>query len=657
CLSAPKSAGNTALSAATQDTDTSTLHATATPLLREWVKARLAHDSWKDVLRSTVNVVELDPLSPWGYERKHAAFHKAGHYKNAIIAFEVMLSRMVESSDPEIRALRRNYVSPAETRETIRNAIQDTIRESPRVLINIISGRLCDKSQQAASFESHTVFNKLVSSMTTWIDDDRIKDEVTEYYRYGMFSHKWEDHEPLFDSVVRIIVHDLEGSPTHDKLKMFCKIVQDAGLGWAWSDTCCINKADQFVLQEALVSMFKWYQGSALTIVFLFDVVSPSWRGDLTRSIWNSRAWTFQEYHASKVVRFYTKDWTPYMNLDIPNHKESPEIISEMNEATGVSARVLMALQPGLDDIRQKLCLASTRQTTLVEDAAYSLLGIFSMSLPVVYGEGDQALGRLLAQLLPSSGDTSILAWTGKSGSFNSCLPTSITAFKEFPPSHIPPAITSTEMDKMISKLRASSLNLTLGMKLRDQLDEFPVASFSGQRMRLPCLTFKLGAVTSARNAAGRVFRAQTDALGIVEIGTEEDLSRFNSLYLVHPWLDFLLDQRPVGGVIETIPEENTGDPSSSLGEPPSWTAAPPEDAGSLRPPSSVSPEDKLNRALQMIARLKQPFGALLLAENPGKVAAYRRVAAETLITVQVEEITPAVLNKLISNVRILDVL
>ena len=522
--------------------------------------------------------------------------------------------------------------------------------------------------------------------MTTWIDDDRIKDEVTEYYRYGMFSHKWEDHEPLFDSVVRIIVHDLEGSPTHDKLKMFCKIVQDAGLGWAWSDTCCINKADQFVLQEALVSMFKWYQGSALTIVFLFDVVSPSWRGDLTRSIWNSRAWTFQEYHASKVVRFYTKDWTPYMNLDIPNHKESPEIISEMNEATGVSARVLMALQPGLDDIRQKLCLASTRQTTLVEDAAYSLLGIFSMSLPVVYGEGDQALGRLLAQLLPSSGDTSILAWTGKSGSFNSCLPTSITVFKEFPPSHIPPAITSTEMDKMISKLRASSLNLTLGMKLRDQLDEFPVASFSGQRMRLPCLTFKLGAVTSARNAAGRVFRAQTDALGIVEIGTEEDLSRFNSLYLVHPWLDFLLDQRPVGGVIETIPEENTGDPSSSLGEPPSftspsnapgaalekrtarfgsrfafpfgrWTAAPPEDAGSLRPPSSVSPEDKLNRALQMIARLKQPFGALLLAENPGKVAAYRRVAAETLITVQVEEITPAVLNKLISNVRILDVL
>ena len=252
------------------------------------------------------------------------------------------------------------------------------------MLINTLSGRLCDKSQQAASFESHAAFNKLVSSMTTRIDDVCIKHDVTEYYRYGMFSHKWEDNEPLFESVVRIIVHNLKESPTHDKLKIFCKIVQDAGLDWAWSDTCCINKADQFVLQEALVSMFKWYQGSALTVVFLFDVLSPSRRGDLMRSIWNTRAWTLQEYHASKVVRFYTKDWTPYMNLDIPNHKESPEIISEMKVATGVSARALMVLQPGLDDIRQKLCLASTRRTTLVEDAAYSLLGIFSMSLPVV---------------------------------------------------------------------------------------------------------------------------------------------------------------------------------------------------------------------------------------------------------------------------------
>ena len=48
-------------------------------------------------------MIELDPLSPWGYERKHAALHEAGCYQDAINAFEVMLLRMSQSSDPEIR--------------------------------------------------------------------------------------------------------------------------------------------------------------------------------------------------------------------------------------------------------------------------------------------------------------------------------------------------------------------------------------------------------------------------------------------------------------------------------------------------------------------------------------------------------------------------
>ena len=496
--------------------------------------------------------------------------------------------------------------------------------------------------------------------MTTRIDDVHIKREVTEYYRYGMFSHKWEDNEPLFESVIRLVVHDLEESPTHDKLKMFCKIVRDAGLDWAWSDTCCINKADHLVLEEGLVSMLKWFQGSTLTVVFLFDVLSPSQYGDLTRSIWNSQACTFQAYHASKIVRFYTNDWTPYLNLDIPNHKESPEIISEMKEVTGVSA------QPGLDDIRQKLCLATTRQTTLVEDAANSLLGIFSMPLPVVYGERDQALGGLLAQLLTSSGDTGILAWTGKSGTFNSCLPTSITVFKQFPPSHIPPAIASTELERLATTLRVSPLPSSSVMKLYDQLHDLPFPFFVGQRLKLPCLRFKLRAVTGARNSGGHVFHAQTGALGIVKIRTEEDLSRCSPLYLVHPWIDFLLDRLPVESIIEMIPEENTEDQYSCIGElPPSSLPGPSnvtsatrgKDIGSLPPPSSVSQEDKLIRASQMIARLKQPFGALLLAENPGKVAAYRRVVAETLITAKLEKITSAMLKQLVSNVHILDVL
>ncbi|KAF8451183.1 hypothetical protein L210DRAFT_3688032, partial [Boletus edulis BED1] len=128
------------------------------------------------------------------------------------------------------------------------------------------------------------------------------------------------------------------------KLQTFCKIVRDAGFDWAWSNTCCIDKLDHFVLQEALVAMFKWYQGSALMNVFLRGVRSSSQRGALVRSIWKTRAWTLQEYVASKIIHFYTEDWTPYLDLQLPNHKESPEVISEMEHATEVSAQQLKAL-------------------------------------------------------------------------------------------------------------------------------------------------------------------------------------------------------------------------------------------------------------------------------------------------------------------------
>ena len=43
--------------------------------------------------------ISLDSSSPWGYETKHAALHRAGDYKNAIEAFETMLSKL---SDREI---------------------------------------------------------------------------------------------------------------------------------------------------------------------------------------------------------------------------------------------------------------------------------------------------------------------------------------------------------------------------------------------------------------------------------------------------------------------------------------------------------------------------------------------------------------------------
>jgi len=223
--------------------------------------------------------------------------------------------------------------------------------------------------------------------------------------------------------------------------------------------------------------------------------------------------------------------------------------------------------------------------------------------------------------------------------------------------------------------------------------------------MKLSCLVFKLGPLSVSRDGLEYVSRAQTNALGIVQMRTNEDLSQLGPLYLAHPWIDFLLDRQPVGSVPETIMEEDMDDQSSVLGELPLFQAdasnvasttqktrtarlfnrlgrtfggrvqdtaslLPPStvlaggpsmvsipDATSLLPPSTVPPSKKQMRVLRFIARLRQPFGALLFTPTRRNMDEYRRVAAESLITVQVQEITPEILDKLMNSVRILDVL
>ena len=60
--------------------------------------------SWMSILLIHHHqVITLDPLSPWGYEMKHAALHKAGDFDSAVDVLETMLSNIVHSPDPVIR--------------------------------------------------------------------------------------------------------------------------------------------------------------------------------------------------------------------------------------------------------------------------------------------------------------------------------------------------------------------------------------------------------------------------------------------------------------------------------------------------------------------------------------------------------------------------
>lgn len=61
--------------------------------------------------------------------------------------------------------------------------------------------------------------------------------------------------------------------------------------------------------------------------------------------------------------------------------------------------------------VARKMSWAANGQTTRVEDRAYSLLGLFGVNMPLLYGEGNKASLRLQEEIIRYSNDDSIFAW------------------------------------------------------------------------------------------------------------------------------------------------------------------------------------------------------------------------------------------------------
>ncbi|KAH7903553.1 hypothetical protein BJ138DRAFT_1131315 [Hygrophoropsis aurantiaca] len=603
-------------------------------------EARAAMAKWKDALEDAEHAIGLDPSSPWGYERKHAALHGAQEYGNAIEAFSTMLLKLEDSSDPRIRQLRHQYVSPADVESVIQRAINKTLQNSPLRLIDTTTGRLCDRDERVKVFKGTPDFKELVSSTTTnaTFDHERIAEVVMKYFRHAMLSHRWEGKEPLLSVVQDKSVYDLEPVYPVTKLQSFCQTARDAGYTWGWSDTCCIDKTNSVELQQSLNSMFNWYHDSSLTVVYLSDVPPSSKPGALARSVWTTRGWTLQEFLAPKVIRFFAKDWTLYLNDGSPNHKESTAIMEELEDATGVAAQALIGFHLGATEVREKLQWASNRVTTVQEDIAYSLLGIFDVTLIVNYGERKQkALGRLLEAVVSRSGDVTALDWAGRSSEYNSCLPADITVYEAA--ACAPSFVRREEMETLLSGLR-SSVAAEMALALYDKLDRQPPPRFANHRLTLPCIVFPLTALTKRTEGrfGSKVYYATADGLEDVEITTEDTFSPFSpsrpprwETLLVRPW------NRDLLGAAD-LASRNAID------------APPPSDAIPTPSLQSSAGFDGLQKeAYKLVARLKQRFTALLLMR--GRSGEYKRIASDHDIIAQVRDV-----NKL-TDIRCIEIL
>ena len=507
-------------------------------------------------------------------------------------------------------------------KKVIDDIVGEVFKVSPLVLIDVRSGRLCDGPERSRVFKSDLQF-ELLSSKTQELDVRRIQRVAEEYFQYVTLSHVWNGKEPLFQDVHQVgSVWKLASSSQNEKLRKFCEVVDREGYRWAWCDTCCIDKTISTVLNQSLKMMYRWYEASTATFVHLADVASPSALGELTDSKWMTRAWTSQELLAPQVIRFYTRDWQPYLGDNRPNHKESPQIMQELADAIKIARETIISFNPDDLSVREKLRLASRRKATVPEDVAYSLIGIFRSDIRPDYGEGDAALGHLLEEIVARSGEVTVLSWTGKSSSYNSCLPATLRVYSKS--SRTLSAIKDTQMDARVTELKGQP-SQTVVLPFHQRVVSLPPARFDHRRLHLPCIIFgvkRLG-IQDLGHGQEYCYRARVSGIGDVEFQTSDRLSLTEprKLIFVHPWIRDLCD--PSDGFIWGSEADYDDDASDSRSE------------GEGTSPLHAVPApimDNYTRALRLVVRLQQPFHALLLQHQPN--GEFKRVAAEHNIVI-----------------------
>lgn len=217
--------------------------------------------------------------------------------------------------------------------------------------------------------------------------------------KYAILSHRWEAEEVSFQEMGQ---QSTFGKKGFAKIQAACWLARNKGLSYLWVDTCCINKESSSELTEAINSMYKWYQDAEICFAYLTDIETR--KHDIKDSVWFTRGWTLQELIAPKHVSFHDRNWVPLGTKDGLSHY--------LSQYTGIPIEVLIGQsRPSSCSVAQRMSWASRRQTERIEDRAYSLLGIFDVSLPMLYGEGEKSFARLQEEILRHSDDHSIFAW------------------------------------------------------------------------------------------------------------------------------------------------------------------------------------------------------------------------------------------------------
>ncbi|TGO07686.1 hypothetical protein BTUL_0253g00020 [Botrytis tulipae] len=216
---------------------------------------------------------------------------------------------------------------------------------------------------------------------------------------YAILSHTWgpNDEEVTFEDIVN---GTGKVKPGYEKIRFCGEQAKQDGLLYFWIDTCCINKSNGAELSRSINSMFRWYRNAARCYVYLSDVSGYSvsgnhkciprlWESDFRKSKWFTRGWTLQELLAPVSIEFFSRERRRL--------GDKSSLITQISEITNIPRTALEGYPLSQFSVDERLQWIQHRQTTLEEDKAYSLLGIFDVYVLPIYKEGlASAHARLL---------------------------------------------------------------------------------------------------------------------------------------------------------------------------------------------------------------------------------------------------------------------
>ncbi|MCJ1478986.1 hypothetical protein MMC13_007670 [Lambiella insularis] len=281
---------------------------------------------------------------------------------------------------------------------------------------------------------------------------------------YAILSHRWQDKETSFHEFPN---DTKKHKGSSSKIWACCQFARSRSFDWVWIDTCCIDKRSSAELSDAINSMYHWYARASECYAYLFDVVLQeneiSKYKQFRDSTWFTRGWTLQELLAPLNVIFLDCQW----QILGTRYSRSAEI----STVTGIATTYVQGTTDAREaSIAQRMSWASNRSTSRVEDMAYSLMGLFNVNMPLLYGEGRKAFLRLQLEIIHNSDDESIFAWTSKQRSsgllafWPSCFSGSKNIIPSLTPSR-PYRMTRTGIEFPVMPLKSANSLSVVGTK------------------------------------------------------------------------------------------------------------------------------------------------------------------------------------------------